>query len=88
MPVAWIPPLMQKLTQGQAQVQVQGETVRQIIDHLETLYPGFRARVCNEEGRLKPEIAVAVDGEVITQGLRASVKPQSEVHFLPALSGG
>jgi len=88
MPVAWIPPLMQKLTSGRAQVEVEGSTVRQVVDALEAAYPGVRARLCTEDGRIKPEIAVAVDGEVVAEGLRARVEPESEVHFLPALSGG
>ena len=81
MPVAWIPSLMQKLTGGQQQIEVKGETVRQVVDALEALHPGFKARI-------KTEIAVAVDGEVVTSGLRAKVGPESEVHFLPALAGG
>lgn len=87
MPVAWIPSLMQKLTQGQQQIPVEGATVRQVVDALEALYPGFKARIVEDE-RIRTEIAVAVDGEVVTSGLRAKVDPQSEVHFLPALAGG
>ncbi|HIG56640.1 MAG TPA: molybdopterin synthase sulfur carrier subunit [Candidatus Latescibacteria bacterium] len=87
MPVAWIPSLMQKLTGGQQQIPVEGETVRQIVEALEALYPGFKARIV-ENDRIRTEIAVAVDGEVVTSGLRARVGAESEVHFLPALAGG
>jgi molybdopterin synthase sulfur carrier subunit len=79
---------MQKLTAGQGQIAVEGETVRQVIENLDAAYPGFKARICTEEDRIKPEIAVAVDGEVVTTGLRTKVGSQSEVHFLPALAGG
>ena len=79
---------MQKLTDGQRQIEIEGETVRQVIDNLDTRFPGFKARICNDEDRIKPEIAVAVDGEVVTTGLRAKVGKESEVHFLPALAGG
>ena len=78
---------MQKLTEGQSQIAVKGETVRQVIDALEERYPGFKDRIV-EEDRIKTEIAVAIDGEVVTAGLRARVSPDSEVHFLPALAGG
>ena len=87
MPVAWIPSLMQKLTAGKHNVEVEGETVRQVVDALETRYPGFKGRIV-ENDRIKTEIAVAIDGEVVTAGLRAKVGPDSEVHFLPALAGG
>jgi molybdopterin synthase sulfur carrier subunit len=78
---------MQKLTGGQQQIEIKGETVRQVVDALEALHPGFKARIV-EDDRIKTEIAVAVDGEVVTSGLRAKVGPESEVHFLPALAGG
>jgi len=79
---------MQKLTNGQTQIEIEGNSVGQIIDHLDAAFPGFRARLCTTDGQLKPDIAVAVDGEVVVDGLRSTVGPQSEVHFLPALSGG
>ena len=87
MPVAWIPSLMQKLTEGQQQIEVDGGTVRQVVDALEARFPGFKARIV-EDDRIKTEIAIAVDGEIVTAGLRAKVGPESEVHFLPALAGG
>ena len=87
MPVAWIPSLMQKLTDGKHNVEIEGETVRQVVDALETHYPGFKDRIV-ENDRIKTEIAVAIDGEIVTAGLRAKVGPDSEVHFLPALAGG
>ena len=87
MPVAWIPSLMQKLTDGKHNVEIEGETVRQVVDALETHYPGFKDRIV-ENDRIKTEIAVAIDGEIVTAGLRAKVGPDSEVHFLPVLAGG
>ena len=87
MPVVWIPSLMQGLTGGKAQVRVEGETLRQVIDNLEADYPGIKSRVC-EGGRIAPGLAVAVDGEVTEEGLRSRVGPHSEVHFVVAVSGG
>ena len=87
MPVVWIPSLMQGLTGGKAQVRVEGETLGRVIDHLEAAYPGIKPRVC-EGGRIAPGLAVAVDGEVTDEGLRSRVGPDSEVHFVVAVSGG
>ena len=79
---------MQKLTDGQAHVEVEGETVRQVIENLDAAFPGFKTRVCDENDRLRHDVAVAVDGEVSSEGMRRKVKPDSEVNFLPALAGG
>lgn len=87
MPVVWIPGLLRDLTAGQQTVRVPGENVLQVIDHLEALYPGIKAGLCEGES-LRPSIVVAVDGEVSAQGLRQRLEEDSEVHFLPAISGG
>ena len=87
MPTVWIPSLMQKLTDGQSQIEVIGKTVRQIIDELEASYPGCKSRLCDDD-RLKPGMAVDVDGEVNNEGMRRKVPKDSEVHFLPAIAGG
>ena len=79
--------LLRDVTGGEAQVTVPGETVRQVISNLEQTYPGIEDRLC-EEGRLRPNIAVVVDGQVSRQRLRQRLSRTSEVHFLPAISGG
>jgi len=87
MPMVWIPSLMQKLTDGEGQVEVNGSTVREVIENMDARFPGFRNRVC-AEGEIKPNFAVAIDGEISPEGLRRKVAPDSEVHFLPAMAGG
>lgn len=87
MAVVWIPPLLRDLTAGQETVTVEGATVRQIIDALDRLYPGMKARLCDEQG-LRPGVAVAVDTQVARLGLLQPVAEKSEVHFLPAIAGG
>ena len=87
MAVVWIPALMRDLTAGLTQVEVPGTTVREVIDSLESRYPGVKARLV-EKGRLRPNISVIVDGITSQKGLREPVGEHSEVHFLPAISGG
>ncbi len=55
--------------------------------HLDSRYPGIKARLCDAE-RLRPGIAVVVDGEVSPLRLRQRLSDTSEVHFLPAIGGG
>ena len=87
MPVVWIPPLLRDLTGGNEKAIVPGETVQQVIENLEKIYPGLEARLC-EDGKLRPNISVVVDGRVSRQRLRQRLAETSEVHFLPAISGG
>lgn len=78
---------MRSLTGGKSQVEVEGSTVRELVDVLEARYPGVADRIV-EEGRIRPGLSVAVDGTVGNKGLREPVGPNSEVHFVPAMTGG
>ncbi len=87
MAVVWIPPLMRGLAGGRESVTVPGDTVGEVVDSLDKVYPGMKVRLC-ADGRLRPGLAVAVDGEVSPRGLRQAVEEESEVHFLPRTAGG
>ncbi|MBK36280.1 MAG: molybdopterin synthase sulfur carrier subunit [Gemmatimonadetes bacterium] len=87
MPVVWIPSLMRSLTDGKEQVPIEGETLRAVIEALESDFPGFKARVIDED-RIRPGLAVSINGEVTNEGLRQKVGPNDEVHFVAAISGG
>ena len=87
MALIFVPSLMQSLTDGKQRVEIGGANVRQIIDNLEQEFPGFKDRVV-EDSRVEPNISIAVDGEITPLGLIQKVSPDSEIHFLPAISGG
>jgi len=87
MPVIWIPPLMRDLTAGEEQVAVPGDTLRQALDELETRHPGLKARLIRDE-QLRPDFSVVVDGYISHLKLRQPLSEKSEVHLLPAFSGG
>ena len=85
----WIPPKLQPLTGGNQQFQVEGATVRRLINNLEKQYPGIKEFLVDEgEEDLIPGLAVIVDGEVSQLGMLEKVQENSEVHFLPAIGGG
>jgi molybdopterin converting factor small subunit len=87
MATVYIPAPLRTLTAGEAKVSVGGETLREIFDRLEEAYPGLKARLL-EGDKLRAGMAVFVDGTISTNGLRARVGPESEVHFAPAIAGG
>jgi molybdopterin synthase sulfur carrier subunit len=86
-PEVYIPAMLRELTGGKSTVEAAGATVREIIEDLERQWPGIRERLI-EDGRLRSNLSVAVDGEVSTLGLREKVEPSSEVHFVAAIKGG
>ena len=87
MAVVFIPSLMQSLVDGNDRLSVDGSNIRKLIENIDETYPGFKNRLV-ENGRIRPNIAVAIDGEITPLGLLQKVPEESEVHFLPAISGG
>ena len=87
MATVYLPTLLRPLAGGRDSVQVEGKTVRQIIDNLEKEHPGIKERLV-ENDRLKPNISVAVDNEILPLGLIEPVNPDSEIHFVQAITGG
>jgi molybdopterin converting factor small subunit len=79
--------LLRSLTGGEKSAQVEGETVRQVIENLEKRYPGIQERLCDGD-RLRPGIAVIVDGNTSSLKLRPRVNESSEIHFVISISGG
>ena len=61
--------------------------LRQVIEKLEQSFPGIKDKLV-ENDRIRPNLAVAVDGEVARMGLLEKVTETSEVHFVPAIGGG
>jgi len=83
----WVPSLLRTLCDGRSIVEVEGRTLRQVVENLDAACPGIRARLI-EDGELRPELAVAVDGEVTDLGLLQQVREASEIQILPAIGGG
>jgi molybdopterin synthase sulfur carrier subunit len=78
---------MQRITNGQEQVQVGGANVRQVVNNLEKEFPGIKEELCYEDD-IMPGLAVIIDGETANLGMLEKVQENSEIHFLPAISGG
>jgi molybdopterin synthase sulfur carrier subunit len=87
MPIVSIPSLMQNLTNGADKVNVDGKTLREVISNLEKFYPGFAARLCDGD-RIRQNISLYIDGLISREGMRQLVKADTEIHFIPAISGG
>ncbi len=87
MTTVFIPTMLQPIAGGVKQVDLEARNVRQLIDRLDQLYPGMKDRL-TEEGKIRSNLAVAIDGERARMGLLERVNENSEVHFVPAIGGG
>ncbi len=85
MAIVFIPPQLQQLT-GALQVEVEGGTVREVIQQLENQFPGIGSRLL-ADGQLAPALQLSVD-HVMTRTMSTRVDRTTEVHFLPVIGGG
>lgn len=85
-----IPTPLRKLTGGQGEVTIEGDTVSALIDTLETDYPGIKNRLCDEAGAVRRFVNIYINEEDIRfhQGLDTPVKQGDEVSIIPAIAGG
>ena len=72
---------LRDLTDGQAEVEIEADSVRSLIRRLDERFPGIGERLT--EGT-----SVAINGEIIPDAIYESLPDGAEIHFLPTLSGG
>ena len=87
MATVFIPPQMRDATGGLAQAVVEASTLRQAFAAVEANFPELGARLRDGDA-LAGGLAVSIDGEITSLGLLAPLRPDSEVHILPAVGGG
>ncbi|MDA0734004.1 MAG: MoaD/ThiS family protein [Chloroflexi bacterium] len=87
MVTVFVPTMLQPLTGGVKQVDVEARNVRQLVNGLDELYPGMKDRLV-EAGQIRSNLAVSIDGEIARLGLMERLNENSEVHFVPAIGGG
>lgn len=70
-----------RFTGGEKILQVDGNTVGDLIGELEHRFPGL--------GRLLTEGAsVAINGEIVPNGIFEKVDPSTEIYFVAPIAGG
>jgi len=72
---------------GELHVQADGDTLAALFNDLERRYPGLRFRVVDEQGQLRPNMRLFVNGRGV-RDLGYALQPDDFVAVVLALSGG
>jgi sulfur-carrier protein len=85
-----IPTPLQGLTNNLSEVAAEGGTVRDIMEHLDAKYPGFKARLYDDGGKLRRFVNVYVNDEDIRfmENEETVVKDGAELSIIPSIAGG
>lgn len=85
-----IPTPLRRMTEGKDKVEVNSSTLGEMVESLESTYPGFKERLVDENGDLRYFVNIYVNGEDVRflQGLDTSTSTGDEVSIVPAVAGG
>jgi molybdopterin synthase sulfur carrier subunit len=85
-----IPTPLRKLTDGRETIETEGANVGDLLNSVETIYPGLKERICDETGQVRRFVNIYVNDEDIRflQDQATAVKSGDEVSIVPAIAGG
>ena len=85
-----IPTQLRAAAGGESEAQLEGATVREVLDSLYKRYDGLGERLADESGSLRRFVNVYLSGEDIRflDGLDTPVDDGAELTILPAVAGG
>ncbi len=85
-----LPDLLRRYTEGQEVLELDGSTVREVLDALVAAHPGTRIRLFDDDGRLHGHLHLFLrETEVPADELdTTTVRPGDEIDVLVAIAGG
>lgn len=85
-----IPTPLQKLTENQAEVDVSGVTLSEVLLNLDQKFAGMKTRLFDEAGEIRRFINVYVNDEDVRflEGKDTKINDGDEVSIVPAIAGG
>ena len=85
-----IPSVLRTLTNGKENIELSAMSVDEALMKLEAAHPGIKARLCDENGKLRRFVNVFVGEEDIRflDGQATAVKDGDLIDIVPAIAGG
>ena len=85
-----IPAPLRNLTNDEAKVLVDASTISELIEGLESSYPGMKYRLVDENGELRYFVNLYLNGEDVRfmSGVNTVVNSGDELSIVPAVAGG
>jgi molybdopterin synthase sulfur carrier subunit len=85
-----IPTPLRKLTNNQAEVELEAGTIGQLVDGLEGAYGGMAEKLLDEAGEIRRYVNIFVNDEDIRflDGKDTPLNEGDSVSIVPAIAGG
>ncbi len=90
MSTVFIPAVLRANVGGAKSLELEGDSIREVVDVLVERHPSLGSQLLTDEGDLNRFVNVYVNGQDVRylQGLDTPVSPTDEVRLLPAMAGG
>ena len=84
-----IPTPLRTLTNGSEEVTVEGNSIKEVIDNLETNHNGIKERICDEKGQIRRFINFYLNDEDIRfkDNQETPVNDGDQISIVPAIAG-
>ena len=85
-----VPTILRTYTGGTADVTVNGATLADALADLDAQFPGIRARVLDDDGRLRRFVNVYVNDDDVRflEDLQTPTPEGASISIIPAVAGG
>ena len=90
MSTVFIPSVLRANVGGAKSLELQGDSIRAVVEALVSKHPSLRSQLLSEDGELNRFVNVYINGQDVRYmaGLETPVAPADEVRLLPAMAGG
>ena len=90
MSTVFIPSVLRANVGGVKSIDIDGASIRGVVDALVERHPALKGQLLTDEGDLNRFVNVYVNGQDVRylSGLDTPVAPADEVRLLPAMAGG
>ncbi|GAA3424346.1 MoaD/ThiS family protein [Streptosporangium sandarakinum] len=85
-----IPTILRTYTGGAAEVNAEGETLRDVLRKLDADFPGIGARILDDSGKIRRFVNVYVGEEDVrfADNLDTATPSGVQISIIPAVAGG
>jgi len=85
-----IPTILRTYTGGESEVSADGATLAEVLESLDSSYPGIKGRILDDQGSLRRFVNVYVGNDDVRflEALDTSTPEGAQVSVIPAVAGG
>ena len=85
-----VPTILRTYTGGESEVSADGATLSEVLESLDSAYPGIKGRIVDEQGELRRFVNVYVGNDDVRflEGLSTATADGTQISVIPAVAGG